>query len=351
MLATGSSPTARRLAIEASTARVVARVAQRVVDLLGAVDAGQRPQAAVPRGRELGGHAWGDGAVEEQPRLQTVSPGDVLDKFAEVFAQQRVAAQNDEAGRAERHAVVDRPPPLGRGELARLPGIGAVVAVQAGATAAVRHVKVDLTQAQRDGRLAAQVAACGEPLEDGQVGGLVDIQPQRQLDRLEAGPAGLGQRPGEQGRRAHRRGFEHLPQRILVRRPGATVDPHGIVAAIGRRAEHDPARREPVDGEPQVLRGNHGTVAVHRDDRLGAGREQVVEDGGEALSEGLAALLQLGPAGAVGAAPAGGRSDPPPLPARATRRRPSRPEPRLTRAGGDRRPEPRRRRSSPPAGS
>ena len=61
----------------------------------------------------------------------------------------------------------------------------AVVAVPAGAAAAVRDVEVDLAKAAE--RLAAQRRFAGEAVEHAEVGRLVDVHPQRQLRDLQAG--------------------------------------------------------------------------------------------------------------------------------------------------------------------
>ena len=261
----------------------------------------QRPQAAVARGGEVGGQRRRDRAVEEQARLRPWRAGDVLEELAEVVAQQRVAAQKDEAGRAQRHTVVDRPPPLGRVELVGRPGVGPVVAVPAGAAAAVGDVQIDLAQAQRDGRLAAR--------------------PRRPAW---AARGRAGRRPG---RRRTTRGAGRPRGRRRAPRPASSASsaavPIGASSnsrrsagslrrprAAGRCRRRSSRRRRP--GRARWSPGRAGrrpgrrysggsgrAVAVDGHNGAGAGVEQVGEDGGEALSERLAALLQHDPARAA----------------------------------------------------
>ena len=103
---------------------------------------------------------------------------------------------------AERDALVDRVAPLGRRQL--VVGRGrAVVAVPAGAAAAVRDVQVDLAQAAE--RLAAQRRPALEALEHAEVGRLVDVHPERKLRDPQASRRARAQRVVEEPRAAHRR--------------------------------------------------------------------------------------------------------------------------------------------------
>ena len=84
----------------------------------------------------------------------------------------------------------------------------AVVAVPAGAAAAVRHVEVDLAETAE--RLAAQRGIAREAVEDAEVGRLVDVHPERQLRDPHAGGLRRAQRVVEEPRAAHGRGGEQL---------------------------------------------------------------------------------------------------------------------------------------------
>ena len=71
------------------------------------------------------------------------------------------------------------------------------------AAAAVRDVQIDLAEA--GGRLAAQRSVAVEAGEHGEIGGFVDVHPERQLHGLETDAPGGAQRVAEERRSAHRR--------------------------------------------------------------------------------------------------------------------------------------------------
>ena len=181
---------------------VAAGAAQLVVDGARPVDAGQGPKEAAPRAAQFGRRGFAHVAVEEEARMGLVRPGDVVEQFDEVVAQQGVAADEHEARGAQRDALVDDVLPLRGRQLAGVPGGVLVVAVTAVAAAAVRDVQVDLAEAE--GRLAAQRRVTVEAREHGEIGGLVDVHPQRQLHRLESACSRGAQRVGQERRCAHR---------------------------------------------------------------------------------------------------------------------------------------------------
>src|SRR5665811_307394 len=96
-----------------------------------------------------------------------------------------------------------------------------VVAVATATTAAMRDMQVDL--AKPGGRLAAQRSVTVEAGEHGEVGGLVDVHPERKLQRLETARPGGAQRVGQERRRAHRRRGEEVGDRVPVGPPGCLL--------------------------------------------------------------------------------------------------------------------------------
>ena len=217
------------------------------------------------------------------------------DQLDEVVPRQRVAADEHEAARPEGDALVDRVAPLGRGQL--VVGRGrAVVAVPAGAAAAVRHVQVDLAHAAE--RLAAQRRAALEPVEHAEVGRLVDVHPERELRDPQARGLRRAQRVLEQAGAAHRRRGEQLRQGLRAGVPGPPAGADEVVAAVGRRAQDQVGAPglELRERLLQVLRRERGAVAVDDDDGSGSVRERRGEHPGQPLAEPVSALRHALPA-------------------------------------------------------
>ena len=200
--------------------------------------------------------------------------------------------------RAERDALVDDVAPLR--VVSSLGGrSGVVVAVRAGAAAAVGDVQVDLAQTAE--RLAAQ-AAPGPSSRSStpQVGRLVDVDPERQLRDAQAGACAVAQ------------GVREQPGVLIgavASSPFECVAPAAHVA--GRRRSGSSRRRPPgrgrgrraersVERPRQVLGREAGLSLLDGDDGAGAGGEEVGEHGGETLAEGVAALREARPAAPAG---------------------------------------------------
>ena len=179
---------------------VAPRAAQGVVDRARPVDARQRGQQPAAGAASAAARSSSIRLLKKNRAFGLVAPGDVVDQVDEVVPDQRVAADEHEAARAERDALVDRVAPLAGGQLV-VGRRGRVVAVPAGAAAAVRDVEVDLAQAAE--RLAAQRRLAGEALEHAEVGRLVDVHPERELRDLQACGRGRAQRVVEEPRAAH----------------------------------------------------------------------------------------------------------------------------------------------------
>jgi hypothetical protein len=271
--------------------------AQGVVDAAWPVDAHERGQQASADASQFGGQCRVDPAVEEEPRSGLVHAGDVVDQIDEVVADQWIAADEDEAARAERGALVDRVAPLTGAQLVACRR-GRVVAVTAGAAAAVRDVEVDLAQSGE--WLAAQRVVPRETVEHAEVGRLVHVHPERQLSDLQARGLCRAQRVIKELRAAHGGARQQLRERLGAGVPGLPAGADEVIAAVRGGTEDDPAGGEVGKRLLQVLRRERGAVAADDDHGSGAGGEEVREDAGEPLAEVAAALLQPGPATAAG---------------------------------------------------
>ena len=273
---------------------VAAGAAQRVVDVARPVDAHQRPHPAACRSGELPGHLLVDEAVEEEPCLGTVPAREVVHQLHEVPAEQRVAADEHEARGAERHGLVDGILPLGGRELMLVADGIPVVAVPACATTGVGEMQVDLAQAGQG--LAAQRRVPGEARENGQIGRLVDVHPQGQLEDLHAGGPGPAQGLGQQRRLAHRGAQQQTGEDVAPLPPQRPAAADEVVAAVRGGSQHEPAAGGGRESPLEVLDRDGRAVAVDDDHGGGAGCEQIGHDVCEPLAESGPALLETSPA-------------------------------------------------------
>ena len=260
----------------------------------------------------------------------------------------------------EGDALVDRVAPLGRRQL--VGGRGrAVVAVPAGAAAAVRHVQVHLAQAAEG--FAAQSGPALEPLQHAEVrrsrrrpptAGAAPRASRWRALRSSCGPGASGCSSGTP------RAGERAPRRRRTRSAGRRR------SGSSRRPRPAPARGRPrgqLGERPlEVLRRERRAVAADDHDDVRAVCEERGEDAGQPLAEPLAALPEPrpvagGPRGRLpGREPRGVRGaaatvPPAPRPARARPPGPARRRPACRGAGARTRRGRRRRRAPSPGAS